>query len=340
MENLNRLGDDEGGTRLVAHLCGVGYIIATPSVCGCTAGTDRAGPWVRAVLHGAPRNVSGCLNGSSRSPRKSLVAKIAAGFSLPGEGRADHPRGGAAAQAVRVAMTKFSVIVPTYNERRNIGILYLLLREAFAHPSLAKDEFEVVVVDDNSPDGTADVVRALQKEYRDERLLLRPRAGKLGLGTAYIHGLAHATGDFVVIMDADLSHHPRAIPEFIAKQRATGCDVVTGTRYVPGGGVHGWDTRRKLTSRVANYLAHVLLNPGVSDLTGSFRLYRKDALEWMVRSVTGIRVPDGISCGVRRRAFASRKVRYRSWIGCTGRQTPGAEIIGYLKGLIRLFLTV
>ena len=129
-------------------------------------------------------------------------------------------------------MTKFSVIVPTYNERRNIGILYLLLREAFAHPSLAKDEFEVVVVDDNSPDGTADVVRALQKEYRDERLLLRPRAGKLGLGTAYIHGLAHATGDFVVIMDADLSHHPRAIPEFIAKQRATGCDVVTGTRYV------------------------------------------------------------------------------------------------------------
>ena len=77
-------------------------------------------------------------------------------------------------------MTKFSVIVPTYNERRNIGILYLLLREAFAHPSLAKDEFEVIVVDDNSPDGTADVVRALQKEYRDERLLLRPARASSG----------------------------------------------------------------------------------------------------------------------------------------------------------------
>jgi hypothetical protein len=61
--------------------------------------------------------------------------------------------------------------------------------------------------------------KALQKEYKDDRLLLRPRAGKLGLGTAYIHGLSHASGEFVIIMDADLSHHPKAIPEFIAKQR-------------------------------------------------------------------------------------------------------------------------
>ena len=137
-------------------------------------------------------------------------------------------------------MTKYSVIVPTYNERRNIGILYLLLRKAFDHSSLSNDEFEIIVVDDNSPDGTQDVVKALQKEYKDDRLLLRPRAGKLGLGTAYIHGLSHASGEFVVIMDADMSHHPKAIPEFIAKQRESDYDVVTGTRYVPGGGVHGW----------------------------------------------------------------------------------------------------
>ena len=156
-------------------------------------------------------------------------------------------------------MTKFSVIVPTYNERGNIGILYLLLREAFAHPSLAELMNSRWSWWTTTPPTAPRTSSArCREEYRDERLLLRPRAGKLGLGTAYIHGLAHATGDFVVIMDADLSHHPRAIPEFIAKQRATGCDVVTGARYVPGGGVHGWDTRRKLTSRVANYLAHVL----------------------------------------------------------------------------------
>ena len=142
-----------------------------------------------------------------------------------------------------------------------------------------------MIVDDNSPDGTQDVVRALQKTYKDKNLLLRPRPGKLGLGTAYVHGLHHASGEYVIIMDADLSHHPRAIPEFVAEAaRRPGADVVTGTRYVPGGGVHGWDTRRKLTSRVANYLAHVLLSPGVSDLTGSFRLYRRDALErWFAR---------------------------------------------------------
>jgi dolichol-phosphate mannosyltransferase len=240
-------------------------------------------------------------------------------------------------------MTKYSVIIPTYNERRNIGILYLLLREAFAHPSLRDDEFEITVVDDNSPDGTADVVAALQREFGDKNLLLRPRAGKLGLGTAYVHGLTHATGEFVIIMDADLSHHPSAIPKFVAEQRASGCDVVTGTRYVPGGGVHGWDTRRKLTSRVANYLAHVLLAPGVSDLTGSFRLYRKDAMLDVVSRVKSrgyvFQMEIMVRCkkaGLKVRevpiAFVDR-VYGSSKLG-------GAEIVGYLKGLLRLFMTV
>jgi dolichol-phosphate mannosyltransferase len=90
-------------------------------------------------------------------------------------------------------------------------------------------------------------------------------------GTAYVHGLKHASGDFVIIMDADLSHHPKYLPSFIRKQLETKADIVTGTRYAKGGGVHGWDLRRKLTSRGANVLAHTLLWPKVSDLTGSFR---------------------------------------------------------------------
>lgn len=96
------------------------------------------------------------------------------------------------------------------------------------------------------------------------RIQLRPRAGKLGLGTAYVHGLQYASGDFVIIMDADLSHHPKYLPDFIAKQAATGADVVTGTRYGPGGGVYGWNFKRKLISRGANTLAATLLQPGVS----------------------------------------------------------------------------
>ena len=87
------------------------------------------------------------------------------------------------------------------------------------------------------------------------RLRLLPRPGKLGLGTAYQHGLQHASGEWVVLMDADLSHHPKYLPAMIAKQQATGCDIVSGTRYKPGGGVFGWDTKRKLISRGANLLA-------------------------------------------------------------------------------------
>ncbi|CAK5048396.1 unnamed protein product [Meloidogyne enterolobii] len=83
-------------------------------------------------------------------------------------------------------------------------------------------------------------------------------------------------------MDADLSHHPKHIPEMIALQNKNNYDIVTGTRYSLGGGVSGWDFKRKLISRGANFLAQFLLEPGVSDLTGSFRLYRKNVLKDLV----------------------------------------------------------
>ncbi|KAL9606420.1 MAG: hypothetical protein Q9204_009466, partial [Flavoplaca sp. TL-2023a] len=115
--------------------------------------------------------------------------------------------------------------------------------------------------------------------YDPKHILLRPRPGKLGLGTAYVHGLKSATGNFVIIMDADFSHHPKFLPSMIATQKRTGCDIVTGTRYAGDGGVYGWDLKRKLVSRGANLVADTVLRPGVSDLTGSFRLYKKSVLE-------------------------------------------------------------
>ncbi|NXS13804.1 DPM1 mannosyltransferase, partial [Neodrepanis coruscans] len=101
----------------------------------------------------------------------------------------------------------------------------------------------------------------------------------LSPGTAYIHGMKFATGDFIVIMDADLSHHVRLSPVCAGKQKEGNFDIVSGTRYRGNGGVHGWDLKRKLISRGANFLTQVLLRPGASDLTGSFRLYRKEVLE-------------------------------------------------------------
>ena len=126
------------------------------------------------------------------------------------------------------------------------------------------------------------MVKQLQRVYGSDRVVLKPRAGKLGLGTAYVHGLQFARGNFVIIMDADFSHHPKFIPEMIRVQKTKDYDVVTGTRYAGNGGVYGWDLKRKLVSRGANLFADTVLRPGVSDLTGSFRLYKRAVLEKVI----------------------------------------------------------
>lgn len=146
-------------------------------------------------------------------------------------------------------------------------------------------DFELIIVDDNSPDGTLDVAKQLQQIYGEQRIVLRPRTGKLGLGTAYLHGAEVAKGDFVILMDADLSHHPKFIPQMIELQLKSNYDIVTGSRYKPNGGVYGWDLKRKVISRGANYLTTILLWPGVSDTTGSFRLYRKEAFLNCIKNV-------------------------------------------------------
>ena len=178
-----------------------------------------------------------------------------------------------------MAKDKYSVLLPTYNERDNLPIIVWLLVKYFTEADI---DFEIIVIDDGSPDGTLDVAKQLEKIYGEDKIVLRPRAKKLGLGTAYVHGIKHATGNFIVIMDADLSHHPKFIPDFIRKQKEGNFDLVSGTRYAGGGGVNGWDLKRKVISRGANFVTQVLLRPGASDLTGSFRLYKKEVLEKLV----------------------------------------------------------
>lgn len=175
---------------------------------------------------------------------------------------------------------RYSVILPTYNERSNLPIIVYLIAKEF---TAAKLDWECVIVDDASPDGTQEIARQLISVYGGDRIQLCPRPGKLGLGTAYTHGLDFCRGDFILIMDADFSHHPHHVRDFVDLQRAGNYDIVLGTRYAGNGGVYGWDFKRKLVSRGANLLSRVILRPDVSDVTGSFRLYKKDVLARVIR---------------------------------------------------------
>jgi len=236
-------------------------------------------------------------------------------------------------------MDKYTVLLPTYNERDNLPIIIWLLCKYFNE---SKENYEIIIIDDGSPDGTLDVAKELQKIYGDDKIVLRPRAKKLGLGTAYMHGIQHATGTFIILMDADLSHHPKFIPAMIALQRKHDYDIVSGTRYAGTGGVYGWDLKRKVISRGANYVAQVLLRPNASDLTGSFRLYRKPVLQRLVAACVSkgyvfqmemvVRARQcGFSIGEVPISFVDR-VYGESKLG-------GSEIFGYIKGLLYLFAT-
>jgi dolichol-phosphate mannosyltransferase len=141
----------------------------------------------------------------------------------------------------------YSVILPTYNERENLPIIYYLLDKVFNE---AKLDYEVVIVDDSSPDNTLEVAQAIQRSYGENHVRIVSRKGKLGLGSAYIAGLEAAKGERIVLMDADLSHHPKFIPQMVQLMDESKVQIVTGTRYALGGGVYGWDLKRKLTRSV------------------------------------------------------------------------------------------
>jgi len=163
------------------------------------------------------------------------------------------------------------VILPSYNEAENVLLL--------SSDVLSRDDaLEVVVVDDNSPDGTADLVSGAMAD--EPRLHLIKRAGKLGLGSAYQAGFEYALAngyDLIFTMDCDFSHHPKHLPQFL-ESMAQGNDMVVGSRYVAGGGIQNWPLRRMLLSRFANFYTRLLLRVPVHDCTAGYRCYTREVL--------------------------------------------------------------
>lgn len=158
----------------------------------------------------------------------------------------------------------------TYNERDNLVRLIPAIHQVVPHA-------DIVVIDDNSPDGSGELVDELARQ--DHRIHAIHRTGKLGLGTALLTGLQYAIDrqyDLVLNLDADFSHSPESIPKLLAAME--GADVAIGSRYVEGGGVEAWPLRRKLMSRMINGTTRWALGLSLRDMSGSFRCYRVSQL--------------------------------------------------------------
>lgn len=171
-------------------------------------------------------------------------------------------------------MSDSLVIIPTYNEKENIE---KMIRKVF---SLVKP-FDILIVDDGSPDGTAEIVKSLIPEFSG-RLFIEERKGKLGLGTAYIHGFKWALKrayEYIFEMDADFSHNPEDLVRLYKACADQGADVAIGSRYVTGGKVSNWPIARILMSYFASVYVRLILFINIRDTTAGFKCYRREVLE-------------------------------------------------------------
>lgn len=166
------------------------------------------------------------------------------------------------------------VVIPTYNEKENIT---RILHAIFS----LNEGFHVLVIDDGSPDDTATMVKELQPQFTGQ-LFIEERTGKLGLGTAYIHGFKWAIAkgyEFVFEMDADFSHNPNDLPRLYNACKNEGADVAIGSRYIKGGGVINWPKNRIALSKGASLYTRMITWMPVRDPTAGFVCYKKEVLE-------------------------------------------------------------
>jgi dolichol-phosphate mannosyltransferase len=233
--------------------------------------------------------------------------------------------------AATAAPMKFSLVVPTYNEAGGIERLITTLDEIFKQHAL---DGEIIVVDDNSPDGTGAIVDRLAADGYPVRCLHRP--GKMGLSSGVIDGWAFARPDSVALgaMDADFSHDATILPRMIDALATGGYDLAIGSRYVAGGGIENWPKRRIITSRVAIALAQPLTS--VKDITSGYFLVKRAALDGVVLDPIGFKI--GLEVIAKAHYAKAVEVPYVFTDRIAGESKLNQrEIVNYLRQLGRIY---
>ncbi|HVX03256.1 MAG TPA: glycosyltransferase family 2 protein [Nitrososphaera sp.] len=241
-------------------------------------------------------------------------------------------------ELVRQDKVPLSVVLPTYNESQNIAKMIDSLAEAL----LPRDApaAEIIIVDDNSPDGTADIAsrHAANLSSQNKRFQVRVvrRMGKQGLSSAILTGVHEATGEIIVVMDSDLSHPAQTIPKMIEEIRQSKCDIVVASRYVKGGAISGWPFKRKLMSKGATKIAKYSLGIKVKDPMSGFFAFRRHIIHGIKFDSIGYKML--LEMLVKVKGARIKEIPYTFTNRCAGAsKLDSAVMFDYIRAVWRLY---
>jgi dolichol-phosphate mannosyltransferase len=238
-------------------------------------------------------------------------------------------------EMVKPSKAKLSIVVPTYNESQNIVKMLDSIAETLSPYATA----EIIVVDDNSPDGTAEIASLHAKNISNKKKLhveIIRRDGKFGLSSAIIEGVQSATGELLVVMDGDLSHPPQVIPSIIEALRDSNCDIVVASRYIKGGSIIGWPFKRRLMSKGATKIAQYGLGIEVKDPVSGFFAFRRDIIDGIKFDAIGYKML--LEILVKTKGARVKEVPYTFTNRSTGASKLDAEVMfDYLRAIMRLY---
>ena len=240
-------------------------------------------------------------------------------------------------EMVKPSKAKLSIVLPTYNESQNIVRMLDSIAEMLSPYAAA----EIIVVDDNSPDGTAEIASLHARNISNNNnkklhVEIIRREGKFGLSSAIVAGVQSATGDLLVVMDGDFSHPPQVIPSIIEALQDSNCDIVVASRYIKGGSIIGWPFKRRLMSKGATKIAQYGLGIEVKDPVSGFFAFRRDIIDGIKFDAIGYKML--LEILVKKKGARVKEVPYTFTNRSVGVSKLDTEVMfDYLRAVIRLY---